>query len=257
MEIIKEVNIDKLYSEIVIQYSGLTSISAKGNNYTFEGISDENVLQSIIDAHDSTPKELRITSLQVDSGKFYHSIDHNIDLNVTLDCEETFGQDTTTRGLLIKKEYIYNNELIFKIDYDYVFDLIRQIVQQGIVLTWYYTDGTECENVKDKGFYHLSTKESRNATKKRREAVIMLLETSIISLLASNSSGETEYLANINMGANLLGEVSVENEKFKQTGLPQPIFDKLNSITAEYPILLSELQPSYTVLQYITDFLTY
>lgn len=51
MEIIKEINIGKLHIEIKSQFSELIGIEKKGYEYTFEGISDESLLDEIVLNH--------------------------------------------------------------------------------------------------------------------------------------------------------------------------------------------------------------
>lgn len=203
---------------------------------------------------DKTP---RIKALQINKNKHFHAVDHNTELTVSLEKEDIYGEVINDRALLIRKEYKHEGIDILKIEYFFSFGVVNDITHKRIVLSWYNNDGTINVEVKDKGNRKLSKKESRTATRKRRETAVLMLEYAILDINKANTSTDAEYQAAVDNGASMLSDVSVEIGKYENSGRVNALETKLNSITGDYPMLLDEIQPSYTILQYIVDFLNY
>lgn len=206
---------------------------------------------------ESIVKVPRIKALQVNPSKDFRTVDHNSELNVTLEAKELFGEATDNKGLLIQKVYAHEEKDIFKVDYEYTLNEVKEITHQKVILTWHNIDGSENELIKDKGFVKLSKKVSREAVRKRRESIVMLLEIAVMGLLKSSASTPEEYAGPVLLGANLLSDVTAELDQYKNSGRYEPLAAKLPTITATYPFLNQEIAPSVTVIQYIINFLNY
>jgi len=74
MVINKDVNIPKLYEEIVVVYPELEYINRAGNEYTFVGISDESVLTQIVSDHDSVEVYFRLDGTTDDPTEINYDI---------------------------------------------------------------------------------------------------------------------------------------------------------------------------------------
>lgn len=231
-----------------------------GNNISVYGksIISESGLDDVFAQHDHTKVEnVKIKQFQFDENKDFRSVNHKTEVTVCFDKKEIFGTEQSDRALLIKKEYSHQDSLIFFIDYEYKFDSIGQISEQKKILKWMNEDETINTTIKDKGFQKLSKKESRKAVMKRRETAIMLLETQIMTLLSQSASTEAEYASAIITGANMMSDVSVEINKFKDSGVETKLIEKLGTLTGEYTFLTDEISPGVTVIDYIADFLNY
>lgn len=187
----------------------------------------------------------------------FHDLDHNKHLTVSLDKEEVFGEEKSNRGLLIKKIYSHNEEELFEINYDYEINSIGAITKQKVLIKWRDIEGNFHPEIKDKGFAKLSKRKSRKATRNRRETVVLLLETKIIELLSSSATTQEEYVASVGLGAEMLAELSIEINKFKNSGVRTHLTNKLEEIKTTYTMLQGEIAPGVTVIDFINDFLDY
>lgn len=214
---------------------------------------------TIVQNHNSSLySEPKIFDYLVDKGKPLHSIDHNIDLTITPRKKEVYGTTLAEKGLLKKKEYYSDDafsDLLFYIDYDYQKDAFGYLTHQSVKLTWINKDNQDNSLIKDKGFNQLSPSESRIATRKRRESVVYMLESSLIELLMAAPGGAE----NLQTGAEFMAAASPSIEKFYNSGLPDDVAAFVNDsgTQATYPFLLMEVTPGYTVAQFIIDGVTY
>ena len=129
------------------------------NGFWLEGATQLEITNSL-----NYPK---IIKYQFDRSKDFRTIDHNTELIVALKSKEICGTDISNRGLLIKKEYFYDNELIFFIDYAYRFDDVGQISEQSLILKWLNENNQVNNLIKDKGFVPFSKNEMRVAVRKQ------------------------------------------------------------------------------------------
>lgn len=225
----------------------------------FESNIDESNIKTIqIDTTIYTDlKTPRLKKLQIDKDKDHRAVDWNTELLVTLETEYEYARGVSERGLLKSKTYLHNSEKILKISYDYILNIIGNIEQQEINISWYNEDDTINDLKKEKGFVVFSQDESKKASYKRRESIISMLEADIESMVKAGASTEAEVIAGIEMAKQLLSDVSTEVSIFKTSSDSTPLINKLASITTTYPILNGYVAPNVTVLMYIADFLTY
>lgn len=239
---------------------GFSGMQYKNGVIYIHGVSikDENKLDQVIEQHDHLISNFpRILKYQIDKNQDFRTVNHNTDLTVSLDIEEVFGLESNNRGLLISKIYRMDEKKIFEISYNYNFGIINQVTHQQLVLNWYNEDGELNPLSKDKGFKKLSKKQERDVVFKRRTSIIFLLEVEIIKLLSAGATSDEEAGQMIDLGASLMEDISIEIGKFKNSGHPQPIVDKLTSLQANYPFLSNEIAPGVTVINYVSNFLTY
>jgi hypothetical protein len=117
MIITKNINIPKLQNEISVSYPEIQYITRVGDEYHFEGIVDENVLTSIIDAHDPSDVYFRITGDDEDpsdidySIRGYHKekIFNFGELNVVNYYENYNG--STFSDIVVKEERYYHRDV--------------------------------------------------------------------------------------------------------------------------------------------------
>lgn len=186
------------------------------------------------------------------------AVDHYKDLTVTPRVKETYGTGASDKGLLLKKEYFADDAhqiLLFYVDYDYIKSQFGHLTHQKVIVSFVDQDGNDTEFIKDKGFCAYSPKEGREATRKRREAVIFLLEESLISLLSQAPGGE----ANLVLGAQFMEAASPAISGFMNSGLKEAIetFVSDGATISQFDFLMMELAPGYTVSQFIIDGVTY
>jgi hypothetical protein len=190
--------------------------------------------------------------------KHFHGIDHNTEIKITTKIKEVYGETQADKGLLIRKEYYSDDsltDLLFKVDYGYQKSPTGHLTHQSVTMTWINEDGTENIEKKDKGFAAYSPQESRNATRKRRETVIYLLENSLINMLAQAPGG----LENLSIGAKFLEAASPAINSFLNSGLPTSIqnFVSQPETITSFPFLQMELAPGIAVAMFIINGVTY
>lgn len=241
---------------------GFAGMTYKDNIISVYGksIKDEEILDHVVQSHNYLKSDLpKILRYQIDKNKNFQAINHKTELTISLDKDEIYGQDQENKGLLIKKEYKFEDELIFFIEYDYRFNVIGNITHQKLTIKWVNEDGQINDSIKDKRFKRLSNRQIRGVVMNRRNSLVMLLEIKVMELLSSNASNNEDYIASVNVGAELMSEVSAEIDKFKNSGNPSSLINKLNILKSEtkYSFLNNQIVSGVTVIDFIGNFLKY
>jgi hypothetical protein len=254
-------NILKTFQNENINFEELKNIcDSQGIEFAYRGnevlIIGESFLDFEIPIKESI-SEPRIKAFQIDKNKDFRAVDLNNEVTVTFDIKEVLGIAQADRGILLKKEYSYNQIPILDIEYEWQLNSIEELWKQRPVLKWYNEDGSINQLIKDKGWKTFNSKERTESTIKRREAIIGQLREAIKTMMSQNATNDTELNASINYGNQLIAHVSIEIDTFTKSGKLNSLITKLDNSTAAFPFLLNQLAPGYTVINHIHDFLNY
>ena len=221
-------------------------------------VSEMDSFQAMIDAHNPTSyKYPIILDYMIDKSVPILSVDHYKNLIITPRVTEVYGETSSDRGLLLRKNYFADDAHqihLFYVEYQYQINFLGHLTHQSVKLVFLDQDGNS-SLVKDKGFAAYSDKESRWATRRRREAVVFLLESSLIEMLSQGPQGA----GNISSAAQFMEAVAPGVNAFLNSGLTDQISEyiALPGTLSEFSFLSLEIAPGYTVAQFIMDGLTY